>query len=171
MSRDVMPSAGSRAAMLIAQHGDLFVYGTLQFPEVLRVLLGRTPDSSPVALKGWRAAALVRRTYPGLVPGNATVPGMLLTGLRAEELEVLDEYESGPIRLAQAFADQWPARVVLRVDRRHLRPGIRLVGGRVRYRAPARLRGAGSRLAGGSRGSQLRRDAPHSGHTTPSYAR
>jgi gamma-glutamylcyclotransferase (GGCT)/AIG2-like uncharacterized protein YtfP len=99
MSNDVMPSAGGRAAMLIAQRGDLFVYGTLQFPEVLRILLGRSPDSSPMALKGWRAAALARRAYPGLVPANATVPGMLLTGLRAEELEVLDEYESGPYDL------------------------------------------------------------------------
>lgn len=99
MSEEVMPSPDGRAAMLIAQRGDLFVYGTLQFPEVLRILLGRTPDSSPVALKGWRAAALARRTYPGLVPGNATIPGMLLTGLIAEELKVLDEYESGPYDL------------------------------------------------------------------------
>jgi len=110
MSKEVVPSAGGRAAMLIAQRGDLFVYGTLQFPEVLGILLGRTPDSSPMALKGWRAAALARRTYPGLVPANATVPGMLLTGLRAEELEVLDEYESGPYELRKlSLTDGRPA--------------------------------------------------------------
>lgn len=96
MSKDVMPSAGGRAATLIEQRADLFVYGTLQFPEVLRVLLGRAPNSSATALAGWRAAALARRTYPGLVPASATVPGRLLTGLTAGELEVLDEYESGP---------------------------------------------------------------------------
>jgi gamma-glutamylcyclotransferase (GGCT)/AIG2-like uncharacterized protein YtfP len=94
-----MSSAGGRAAMLIAQRGDLFVYGTLQFPEVLRALLGRIPDSSATTLDGWRAAALARRTYPGLVPANATVGGTLLTGLTAEELQVLDEYESGPYDL------------------------------------------------------------------------
>jgi gamma-glutamylcyclotransferase (GGCT)/AIG2-like uncharacterized protein YtfP len=95
----VVPPAGGRAATLIAQRGDLFVYGTLQFPEVLHALLGRIPDSSPIALEGWRAAALARRTYPGLVPACATVPGTLLTGLTPEELQVLDEYESGPYDL------------------------------------------------------------------------
>lgn len=110
MSEDVMPSAGGRAAMMIAQRGDLFVYGTLQFPEVLRALLGRTPDSSPVTLDGWRAAALARRPYPGLVPANATVPGILLTGLGADELKVLDEYESGPYDLRElSLTDGRPA--------------------------------------------------------------
>lgn len=103
MSKDVMPSAGGRAARMIAQRGDLFVYGTLQFPEVLRALLGRIPDSSPVTLDGWRAAALARRPYPGLVTANAAVPGMRLTGLTAEELEVLDEYESGPYDLRELW--------------------------------------------------------------------
>jgi gamma-glutamylcyclotransferase (GGCT)/AIG2-like uncharacterized protein YtfP len=99
MSKDVMPSAGGRAATLIAERGDLFAYGTLQFPEVLRALIGRIPDSGAAALAGWRAAALARRTYPGLVPAGATVPGMLLTGLTAVELNILDEYESGPYEL------------------------------------------------------------------------
>jgi gamma-glutamylcyclotransferase (GGCT)/AIG2-like uncharacterized protein YtfP len=101
MSEDVMPSADGRAARMIAQRGDLFAYGTLQFPEVLRALLGRMPDRSPVTLDGWRAAALARRPYPGLVPADATAAGTLLTGLSAEELEVLDEYESGPYDLRE----------------------------------------------------------------------
>jgi gamma-glutamylcyclotransferase (GGCT)/AIG2-like uncharacterized protein YtfP len=110
MSNDVTPSAGGRAAKMIAERGDLFVYGTLQFPEVLRALLGRIPDSSRVALNGWRAAALARRPYPGLVPANATVPGILLTGLTADELVVLDEYESGPYDLRQlSLTDGRPA--------------------------------------------------------------
>ena len=82
------PGADGRAASLIAQRGDLFVYGTLQFPDVLRVLLGRIPDSSAAALAGWRAAALARRTYPGLVPAAATVHGTLLSGLTADEVDL-----------------------------------------------------------------------------------
>jgi gamma-glutamylcyclotransferase (GGCT)/AIG2-like uncharacterized protein YtfP len=110
MSEDATPSAGGRVATMIAQRGDLFAYGTLQFPEVLRILLGRIPDSSPMALRGWRAAALARRTYPGLVPADATVPGMLLTGLSAGELEILDEYESGPYDLRKlSLTDGRPA--------------------------------------------------------------
>jgi gamma-glutamylcyclotransferase (GGCT)/AIG2-like uncharacterized protein YtfP len=105
-----MPSAAGRAATMIAQRGDLFVYGTLQFPEVLRTLLGRIPDGDRVALSGWRAAALARRPYPGLVQADATVTGMLLTGLSAAELVTLDEYESGPYDLRQlSLTDGRPA--------------------------------------------------------------
>jgi gamma-glutamylcyclotransferase (GGCT)/AIG2-like uncharacterized protein YtfP len=99
MAGESRPAAEGRAASLIAQRGDLFVYGTLQFADVLRVLLGRIPDSCTAALPGWRAAALARRTYPGLVPAAATVHGVLLTGLTADEVELLDDYESGPYDL------------------------------------------------------------------------
>ena len=99
MAGDSGPAADGRAAILIAQRGDLFVYGTLQFADVLRVLLGRIPDSSAAALPGWRAAALARRTYPGLVPAAATAHGIVLTGLTADEVELLDDYESGPYDL------------------------------------------------------------------------
>jgi hypothetical protein len=74
----------------------LFVYGTLMFPEVLDVLLGRTPDMAPAALDGWRAAALADRVYPGLVaagrPGVAAA-GRLLLGLDGPERDVLDAFE------------------------------------------------------------------------------
>ena len=52
----------------------LFVYGTLMFPEVLEVLLGRTPEMAPAALDGWRAAALADRVYPGLVAATRGLP-------------------------------------------------------------------------------------------------
>ncbi|WP_431970852.1 gamma-glutamylcyclotransferase family protein [Nocardia sp. bgisy134] len=79
--------------MSVSEHA-LFVYGTLQFPEVLRELLGRCPDLSPAELTGWRAAALPGRVYPGLVPdGRATVRGVLLFGLSAGEWAVLDAFE------------------------------------------------------------------------------
>jgi gamma-glutamylcyclotransferase (GGCT)/AIG2-like uncharacterized protein YtfP len=99
MADDLSTAAGARALSLIAERGDLFVYGTLQFRDVQRVLLGRIPDSSAAALAGWRAAALARRTYPGLVQAAATVHGMLLAGLTTDEIELLDEYESGPYDL------------------------------------------------------------------------
>ena len=99
MPTDGVLSTGDRPAALIAERGNLFVYGTLQFPEVLGVLLGRIPQISAAALVGWRAAALARRTYPGLTPAATTVRGMLLTGLTDDEVVLLDEYESGPYDL------------------------------------------------------------------------
>ncbi len=99
MPTDGVLSAADRPAALIAERGDLFVYGTLQFPDVLEVLLGRIPQISAAVLVGWRAAALVRRTYPGLIPAATTVRGMLVTGLTDDEVVLLDEYESGPYDL------------------------------------------------------------------------
>jgi gamma-glutamylcyclotransferase (GGCT)/AIG2-like uncharacterized protein YtfP len=74
----------------------LFVYGTLMFPEVLDVLLGRTPDMAPAALDGWRAAALADRVYPGLVAANrpgVAAAGRVLLGLDDQERVVLDAFE------------------------------------------------------------------------------
>src|SRR5260370_11157820 len=66
----------------------LFVYGSLQFPDVLFTLIDRVPDHSPAAAYGWRVAALPERVYPGLVPGQGTAHGYLITGLTAAEWRV-----------------------------------------------------------------------------------
>ena len=83
----------------------LFAYGTLQFTEILRVLLGRLPEHRQGAAAGWRAAALAGRVYPGLVRADATVAGRLITGLTADELRIIDEYESGPYELVRLTLD------------------------------------------------------------------
>lgn len=72
---------------------DLFAYGTLRFPDVLRALLGRVPHHSPGIVPGWRVAALAGRIYPVLVPGDGAAGGVLISGLTAEEWRVLDAYE------------------------------------------------------------------------------
>jgi len=85
-----------RASVLIAERGLLFVYGTLQFPSVLRVLLGRVPRTQLAAAAGFRAAALAGRSYPGLVAGVGTVNGLVLAGLTPAETLILDAFEAGP---------------------------------------------------------------------------
>lgn len=74
-------------------------YGTLQFPDVLRVLLGRVPAAEPATVAGWRAAALAGRSYPGLLRAAATVSRLILAGLTASEIQVVDAFESGPYDL------------------------------------------------------------------------
>lgn len=74
----------------------LFVYGTLQFPEVLAALIGRVPDHEAAAAEGWRSAPLQGRPYPGLVPDQCTARGHQLAGLTAEERHLLDAFE-GPM--------------------------------------------------------------------------
>jgi len=80
----------------------LFTYGTLLFPEVLRALIGRAPQSRIASAEGWRVAALKNRTYPGLVAAPGEIAhGRLLTGLSADEWRLLDNFEDRRYELRQ----------------------------------------------------------------------
>jgi glycerol uptake facilitator protein len=83
---------GNRAQ---APAAPLFVYGSLQFADVLRVLLDRVPEHAPAEVYGWRAAALPAVEYPGLVPANpmSKVSGATLAGLTAADWDLLDAFE------------------------------------------------------------------------------
>lgn len=82
-----------RKDRLSADPEALFVYGSLQFPEVLQALLGRVPDRTPATAKGWRVAALPDRVYPGLVRGEGIANGLLITGLTRDEWRIIDAFE------------------------------------------------------------------------------
>lgn len=78
-------------------HHLLFVYGTLQDPDLLTLVLGRALDRRTVlaaSAPGHRAACLSGGIYPGLrrAPG-ASASGLLLLGLSRFELELLDAFE------------------------------------------------------------------------------
>lgn len=79
----------------------LFVYGTLMFDEVLLAVLNRVPATEPAAAKGWRAAALAGRPYPGLVRAEGVVRGTLLHDLQATEWRQLNDYEAEEYRLGE----------------------------------------------------------------------
>ncbi|MEV6276142.1 gamma-glutamylcyclotransferase family protein [Nocardia sp. NPDC051832] len=110
-------STGARLARIEGDGAVLFVYGTLLFPEVLTVLLGRCPRRAPAELPGWRVAVLPDRVYPGLVADPAGVAaGMVLSGLSPAEWAVLDhfeddEYDLRPVDLATgpAWTYVWTA--------------------------------------------------------------
>ena len=72
----------------------LAAYGTLQFPEILRSLLGRLPEAAPGAIIDHEARRLHGVSYPGLipVPGGAA-PAQLLMDLSEEDWAILDAYE------------------------------------------------------------------------------
>ncbi|GAA2134642.1 hypothetical protein GCM10009727_28540 [Actinomadura napierensis] len=90
--RPTSPTSGRPDRLSVAPEA-LFVYGSLQFPEVLFALIDRVPDHEPAAAEGWRVATLPGRVYPGLVPGDTTAQGYLLTGLTSDEWRVLDAFE------------------------------------------------------------------------------
>jgi gamma-glutamylcyclotransferase (GGCT)/AIG2-like uncharacterized protein YtfP len=71
----------------------LFVYGSLLFPEVMRVLLGRVPGSAAGRVVGWRVAALSGRSYPALVEAEGEAAGMCIDGLSMAEWAIIDAFE------------------------------------------------------------------------------
>ncbi|WP_433710105.1 gamma-glutamylcyclotransferase family protein [Nocardia sp. CA-084685] len=102
LGTDISPETQQRLGRSLAHDDRLFVYGTLQFPEVLIELIGRCPDSVAAELTGWRAAALPGRVYPGLVPAaGAVAQGVVLSGLDAGEWAVLDAFEDDEYELRQ----------------------------------------------------------------------
>ncbi|XP_051195162.1 AIG2-like protein D [Lolium perenne] len=72
----------------------VFVYGTLMSEEVVRVLLGRVPPSSPALLPNHQRFSIRGRVYPAILPvdGNE-VSGMVFKGITDGELDVLDIFE------------------------------------------------------------------------------
>jgi gamma-glutamylcyclotransferase (GGCT)/AIG2-like uncharacterized protein YtfP len=90
-----MPSRSSDrlAQVLVEPEAALFVYGSLRFPDVLRVLLDRVPNSFPAAVDGWRVAALRDRVYPALVPAEKSANGLVINGLTPDEWNTLDAFE------------------------------------------------------------------------------
>ncbi|MGW5218250.1 gamma-glutamylcyclotransferase family protein [Nocardia sp. NPDC004085] len=95
-----------RLARLFGPDHALFVYGTLQFPEVLTALLGRVPSLEPAELTGWRAATLPRRLYPGLVSAaHGRARGAVLSGLTATEWAILDAFEDDEYDLRRVRVD------------------------------------------------------------------
>lgn len=72
----------------------LFVYGTLQLPERVHEIIGRTLEGTPAHLDGYRCGLVARADFPGIVPDAAArTTGQLLAGLGEAELILLDDYE------------------------------------------------------------------------------
>lgn len=73
---------------------NLFAYGTLQFPEVVKKLTGRTFRSIPARLEGFKRCRVKNCDYPALVSaeGSQTL-GMLLIDVDMASWKILDNFE------------------------------------------------------------------------------
>ncbi|CAH8387459.1 unnamed protein product [Eruca vesicaria subsp. sativa] len=73
---------------------DLFVYGSLQDPQVVYVVLNRVPDHVSAVLSGFHRFRIKNRLYPTILPdGTGEVTGKVLKGITDEERKLLDEFE------------------------------------------------------------------------------
>ncbi|VAI55194.1 unnamed protein product [Triticum turgidum subsp. durum] len=92
-----MASPPPPAPAAAAAHS-VFVYGTLMAEEVVRVLLGRVPPSSPALLPNQyvrpQRLSIRGRVYPAILPVDGSkVPGKVWKGITDRELDVLDIFE------------------------------------------------------------------------------
>ena len=76
---------------------DLFVYGTLEFAEIIHALTGRNFSRQTACLPGYGCYCIAGESYPGIIRQRGkTTYGGLLHGIDARSLEQLNRYE-GPM--------------------------------------------------------------------------
>ncbi|MFN4284188.1 MAG: gamma-glutamylcyclotransferase family protein [Alphaproteobacteria bacterium] len=105
------PSRAGRAPNKQIGGLGLFVYGTLLDAEVRALVIGRAMDDAqlvPAILKNMRRVYIAGRLYPMVIPRRGdSVPGLLLSGLSAEDYARLDAFEGADYRRERQAV--WPA--------------------------------------------------------------
>jgi gamma-glutamylcyclotransferase (GGCT)/AIG2-like uncharacterized protein YtfP len=82
---------GSRA---LGAPASVFAYGTLLFPEVMTLVIGRNPPSRAATVSGYARFVIRGESFPGMLAEPASrTRGLLFDGLRSDELARLDAYE------------------------------------------------------------------------------
>ncbi|MBI1812759.1 gamma-glutamylcyclotransferase [Candidatus Peregrinibacteria bacterium] len=67
---------------------NLFVYGTLMFPEVLEIVLGHPQKSDSALLEEYRRYALRTEVFPIIRSGSGhRVKGLIIRDLSSEDIE------------------------------------------------------------------------------------
>lgn len=76
---------------------NVFVYGTLMFPDVFKEIVGYYPDYINACVNGYERRSVigqsVRCSYPALVVGGDTLQGKLIKGVSSSAMVLLDQYE------------------------------------------------------------------------------
>jgi gamma-glutamylcyclotransferase (GGCT)/AIG2-like uncharacterized protein YtfP len=72
----------------------LFSYGTLQVPEVMQTVTGRTYEGLPAELPGYAVYTVNQAEYPGVAPqAGSKTAGTLYVGVAPQQLKALDVFE------------------------------------------------------------------------------
>ncbi|CAB1080112.1 hypothetical protein D1AOALGA4SA_7804 [Olavius algarvensis Delta 1 endosymbiont] len=72
----------------------LFCYGTLQFPEVIQTVTGRTYTGKSATLDGYAGYKVRNAEYPGLIrDAGSKTKGVLYENISEKDLKVLDLFE------------------------------------------------------------------------------
>jgi gamma-glutamylcyclotransferase (GGCT)/AIG2-like uncharacterized protein YtfP len=73
----------------------VFTYGTLEIPEVIEAVTGRSFAATPARLKHYARFLLADATYPGIVHDSGSeVEGVLYWDIDRDSLVLLDRFEA-----------------------------------------------------------------------------
>lgn len=72
---------------------NVFVYGTLMYPEFIEELAGRRYEMKEATLHGYRRYRVKEKIYPGVIPGEGRVEGKLLLDVDPGSIQLFDMYE------------------------------------------------------------------------------
>lgn len=85
---------------------NLFVYGTLQFPELVKKLTGKTFTGRPAVLNRYRRRSVKDADYPAIVPDSeAQTQGILYEGVDRESLKKIDFFEGSEYKKEVVLVD------------------------------------------------------------------
>jgi len=73
---------------------NVFVYGTLMFDQVWERVVEGDYRKTEAKVSGFRRLRIYGEIYPGLVPGEETVDGIVYHDINTADLEKLDRFEA-----------------------------------------------------------------------------
>jgi gamma-glutamylcyclotransferase (GGCT)/AIG2-like uncharacterized protein YtfP len=84
----------------------LFAYGTLMFPAVIKSVIGRIPENRPAVIKGYRRLEVAGELFPGLIRENdESVEGVVYANIGSDEWERLTAFEDDFYELQEVTVD------------------------------------------------------------------
>ncbi len=97
---------------------NLFVYGTLLFPSIRRLVIGRDIKGISATLTGYQIYRVKDATFPAIVQATAgeetaSIPGEIITGLSEVEMDRLDQYEDTFYQRIEVSIDEQIAQVYI----------------------------------------------------------
>ena len=85
---------------------DLFVYGTLCYPEIVERLTGKTFISEQAILRGYQRKKVKDADYPAIIRNDVSeVKGLLLQGVDKDSLKIILFYEGNDYRCEDLLVD------------------------------------------------------------------
>lgn len=81
---------------------DLFVYGTLQNPEIVQAITGRVFDMTPATLVDHEIKSVRDEHYPGMIKSmGPKAAGQILHNIDPESFKLIQEWEGSDYQLSE----------------------------------------------------------------------